>query len=206
VTQTVAYAPPGVATTFTDVRSSVLSSLTLTAPEGTAADPTACGAPVDGIAALASPTTNPAPLTLSTGFHPTPSTYPFYPLTPAVANDGTTALEGRTSEPMVLAVRDGVVVGRAQASGALSDLGRIAPGGSHAYADPPFAERCPGTPEPAWGGSGLPAGDYQLWVVVHVTLTSPRDVSWDVAAGPIPWTATANSASVPTTSAAGVGG
>jgi hypothetical protein len=188
VTQTLSYAPAGAATTVTDVRSSATTTVTITPPVGPpAADPTGCGAAVDAIAALASPRTNPAPLTLSTGFHPTPSSYAYYPLTPTLTNEGTATLEGLTSEPIVVAVRDGVVVGRAQGSASRTDI-RIAPGGSHVYPDPPLAERCPGTVEPAWGGTGLTAGDYELWVVVNVNAATPNVESWQAAAGPIAWT------------------
>jgi len=189
VTQTLSYATQPVDPAPVDVRASVTTTVTITAPEHPAtADPTACGAPVDLIAALANRQSNPAPISLSTGFHPTPGPwYQGYPIMPRLTNDGTAALEGLASQPVVVAVRDGVVVGRAQSSGTRVDLGPIVPGGSHELNDPPLAERCPGVDEPAWGGTGLPAGDYDLWVFVDVS-NADKGIYWQAAAGPISWT------------------
>jgi hypothetical protein len=191
VTQTLSYTPtPGVNPTLTDVRSSVTTSVTITAPAGPAgpapasiASLTRCGAPADELAALAA--AQGAPYTAALNPHSTPYGYTNIPASPVL-----TPVPGRTvahdvvgvAHPVVVAIQGGTVVARSVIT---NHLDAWTGGLTITFPDPPALTRCPGAAMPADGGPGL-QGDYELRFVVDVTVTGVEPGTRPIASPPIP--------------------
>jgi len=213
VTQTLSYATaPGANPTLIDVRSSVTTSVTVTAPvagagpsdlgatapasPGTAtpgstssagraelAALTGCGALADGLAAFVGAPG--APYTAALNRHPTPYGYANIPASPVL-----TSVPGRTVAHDLVDVADPVVVatqrGRVVARSVVPNHPDAWTGGlTITFPDPPALTRCPGVPAPADGGAGL-QGDYALRLVVDVTVTRAEPGNWLIASAPLP--------------------
>lgn len=186
VTQTISYgAPEG--GTRQDARTSTRTTVTITDAAGVAADPTACGSSDDELATIADPQSNPAPFEVQHQPRSAPldSAEAF---TAQLVNVGSEAYSISTTNPTIVFVRDGVVVG-ATAIGVRLDSATLGPGesvGLGGFDDPRGCRTHEADEADEADGDPLPAGEYQAWVVVdvHVTAPTPQDVR--AAGGPWP--------------------
>jgi hypothetical protein len=187
VTQTLSYTPtPGVNPTLTDVRSSVRTSVTISAPAAPAsiAALTRCGAPADDLASLGN--TRGAPFTAALNPHSTPYGYTALPLTPTL-----TPVLGRSTslyaitDPVVVALQGGTVVARSVVTAGTAAPTAWTGASTITYPDPPALTRCPGVAAPTDGGPGL-QGDDVLRLVVELSSTGGEPGAWLIVSPPIP--------------------
>lgn len=173
-------------TTYRWVARTTSEPISVTLPsDGPSPDPLVCGAPDDGLRALA----DTGPLRVRTDSaparHPRGGNASF---TVDVTNQSDERVRATTGHPEVVVTRDGVVVG---GLGATEDIGSdvdLDAGESQTFDASSLVTACAG----AHRGGSLPAGEYELWAVLTFTPqtgdTRDPGATWQTAGGPWPVT------------------
>ncbi|MBT0994171.1 hypothetical protein KIN34_07720 [Cellulomonas sp. DKR-3] len=158
-------------------------------PTSTGVGPLGCGATDDELRALADPPRNPPPVTVSaTGPHAISEESSLtFPVT--VANDTTGHNPLELGAPTVVVTRDGVIVGRDTADAGLM---LAADAEEEIEVGTSLRSCAAGAQDP----TALPPGDYELWLVLPVTLTyadefATPSAEWQAVSGPWPLEITA---------------
>ncbi|MCR6689139.1 hypothetical protein [Cellulomonas sp.] len=173
-------------TTYRWVARTTSEPISVTLPsDGPSPDPLVCGAPDDGLRALADTgplrvRTDSAPARHARGGNAS--------FTVDVTNQSDERVRATTGHPEVVVTRDGVVVG---GLGATEDIGSdvdLDAGESQTFDASSLVTACAG----AHPGGSLPAGEYELWAVLTFTPqtgdTRDPGATWQTAGGPWPVT------------------
>lgn len=186
VTQTVSYLRED--GTRTDLRDSTITTVTVTAGDGTAApaeDAAACGAPESGLEALASPEANPYAFRIDAEVTGEALVGLPLPMVGSIAPEETAFLPDDWSVNAAFGVltQGGVVVGDTRTAEGQAEP----PAGAFGMFDGGPPQDCHAD-HPAGVVAPLPAGDYEVWVVLDLHLSGHEPPDVRVAGGPWPVT------------------